>query len=72
VKTQVNCTEAEFHEHVENYDGLCMACGQWTEGGVEPDAQGYDCPSCDVPAVIGAEQALFAKAPLFTINIVEE
>jgi hypothetical protein len=23
-----------FYEHEENYDGLCFACGEWTEGGL--------------------------------------
>jgi hypothetical protein len=47
----------ELNEHLGNDDGLCIACGSWTEGGVEPDAEGYECPSCDEGAVMGAEQA---------------
>jgi hypothetical protein len=31
-------TEEEYHDHVEGSDGICLACGEWTEGGVEPDA----------------------------------
>jgi hypothetical protein len=55
------CTEAEFFEHTESNDGLCIACGTWTEGGVEPDADGYECPACDEGAVMGAEQAALTK-----------
>jgi hypothetical protein len=54
-------TMEELNEHSGNYDGLCIACGTWTEGGVEPDADGYECPACDEGAVMGAEQAALTK-----------
>lgn len=38
--------------------GFCLACGEEAEG-VEPDAEGYVCESCDALAVMGAEQLLF-------------
>jgi len=37
--------------------GVCLSCGEVTDG-VEPDARGYPCPSCDKPAVMGAEEIL--------------
>ena len=37
--------------------GFCMACGEEV-GGVEPDARGYECPSCQERRVFGAEQIL--------------
>lgn len=58
VKQVFTCPEDEFHDHVEAYDGICLACGEWSCGGVEPDARGYDCEACDAPQVCGAEEAL--------------
>ena len=49
-------TEAEFAAHCSDYDGLCLACGEWTTGGV--DAEGYECEVCSSHTVIGAEDAL--------------
>lgn len=51
-------TEADFSAHCSDYDGLCLACGEWTSGGVEPDAEEYECEVCGSHAVIGAEDAL--------------
>jgi hypothetical protein len=31
---------------------------EWTDGGVEPDAEEYECENCGEPQVMGAEQAL--------------
>lgn len=39
--------------------GICNSC-QTTAHGVEPDAEGYDCPSCDQPQVLGIELALLS------------
>jgi hypothetical protein len=53
-------TEDEFLEHMDNYDGYCTRCRSFTrDGGVEPDAEGYECPDCGNKTVVGAEQALF-------------
>lgn len=38
--------------------GICLACGEIHEDGVEPDAEGYDCDYCGAPDVCGVEQAL--------------
>jgi hypothetical protein len=54
----VQVTEAEFKDHCEGDDGICLACGEWQEGGVEPDAEKYVCEACEKPAVYGCEQAL--------------
>ena len=37
--------------------GFCTACGEEAFG-VEPDACGYTCESCDEPAVYGAQELL--------------
>ena len=39
------------------YIGFCTACGA-EQSGVEPDANGYTCESCQQPAVNGAESLL--------------
>ena len=55
----------EYLTHERNYDGYCTACGEWTTGGVEPDAEGYACenPECAQPdTVIGAETAFITDA----------
>lgn len=54
----VQCSDLEYKAHVRDYDGLCLACWQWTSGGVEPDACGYECPECGEHTVIGAEDAM--------------
>jgi len=56
----VTITEEEFHVHNAACDGLCLACGEFTSGGVEPDASGYPCEGCDEPQVMGTEEALIA------------
>lgn len=48
----------EYLEHHDNSDGLCLACGEWSDGGVEPDAENYECDACEAPEVVGAEQAI--------------
>jgi len=41
--------------------GFCLACGE-EAGGVEPDAEGYECESCGKSKVYGAEQILLIGA----------
>jgi len=55
----VKMTMSELEQHQEAYDGLCLACGEWTTGGVEPDARRYKCPACQELAVYGAEELIF-------------
>lgn len=57
-KRVLSCSAEEYHSHVDANDGLCLACGEWTSGGVEPDASGYPCDGCHEPRVCGAEEAL--------------
>lgn len=42
--------------------GICTACYEVAYG-VEPDAEGYQCGSCGVLAVCGAEQFLLSNLP---------
>lgn len=52
------CDQEEYEEHAESFDGICLACGEWTFGGVEPDARGYACEVCGAHKVVGAEEVL--------------
>lgn len=55
---KVTVSIEEYREHAEAFDGICLACGEWSEGGVEPDAGGYLCDYCGANAVCGAEDAM--------------
>jgi len=37
--------------------GPCLTCGAEADG-IEPDAQAYDCESCDAPTVYGCEELM--------------
>jgi len=56
----ITISESEYEQHVEDYDGLCLACHEFTCGGVEPDANGYECENCGEMKVMGTEGALIA------------
>lgn len=58
---------SEYENHREDYDGFCKECNQITNmGGVEPDAEGYECILCDQMSVVGMENAMIEK--LFLIR----
>jgi hypothetical protein len=38
-------------------NGICLECGETTTG-VEPDARGYRCSSCNNYSVYGIEEAM--------------
>jgi hypothetical protein len=42
----------------EDGGGFCLNCGHIQEGGVEPDAEDYECEHCGANAVLGMEEAL--------------
>jgi len=58
MKKVFSCSEDEFLSHCESFDGICAKCGEWTDGGVEPDAEGYKCEACGAMAVMGAEHGI--------------
>lgn len=51
-------SEEEYSQHIENNDGYCFTCKEWTDGGIEPDGCEYKCPSteCGQFTVFGAEE----------------
>jgi hypothetical protein len=51
-------TENEYRAILDDNIGFCLACGQETIGGVEPDARRYTCESCGEPKVFGLEELL--------------
>ncbi len=54
----VTVDEAEYLEACEDFLGWCPDCQAFSRESTEPDAHGYDCPSCGGRNVMGAEQAL--------------
>ena len=57
-KMKTIITAEEFTDATENNIGFCTSCCAFTRDNTEPDAEGYDCPSCNLNTVIGAEFAL--------------
>ena len=52
-------TEQEAAENSGNHFGYCTECDDiTTDGGVEPDADGYECDQCGNDTVKGIEQAV--------------
>lgn len=53
-------SEEEYEQHTRDYDGLCLACTEIQDGGVEPDAEGYLCEACGEEQIMGLELALIS------------
>ena len=51
-------TEAEYQEHVDNDEGLCLNCLKIREDFTESDAEDYFCDFCEENKVAGFEHAL--------------
>jgi hypothetical protein len=51
----VKCSESDV---MEGDNGGCTACGNIQYGGVEPDAQQYECECCGEHTVFGLEELL--------------
>jgi hypothetical protein len=58
MKRMIEMTEGDFQEMNDENIGVCLACGEFNDGGTEPDAEGYHCDCCEADAVCGLEQAL--------------
>jgi hypothetical protein len=57
--TPSRITEAQYSRACNNHEGWCRTCLDFTRGCTEPDAEDYNCESCESPhSVVGAEQAL--------------
>jgi hypothetical protein len=54
----IEITLDEYNDHLENNNGICLSCGEFTSGGCEPDARHYTCEECGRDKVFGLEEAL--------------
>lgn len=57
-KTTWKMTEEEFKAHRDEYSGGCISCGTIQYGGVEPDAEDYECEACGESHMYGIENLL--------------
>ena len=51
-------TEEDYLESVDAMEGFCTTCNDVSGLGVEGDAEGYHCDTCDTASVMGMENAL--------------
>ena len=51
-------TLADIEQAIVDNGGWCLACGDETIGGIEPDAENYECVECGEHQVFGASQLL--------------
>jgi hypothetical protein len=51
-------TVEEYEGHREEYNGICLACGNVQFGGCEPDMEDGACDACGSMRLCGFEQAL--------------
>ena len=54
----VSLSLEDYMELHDDSNGICRECGEIQYGGVEPDAEGYECEACGAMAVQGLENAL--------------
>lgn len=54
----VSVTEERYVQALDDSEGWCNTCNDFTRPETEPDARGYECPLCGEPSVLGAEEAL--------------
>ena len=46
-----------YDEYIHNDDtGFCLHCGDYIEGGIEPDARRYRCEGCEQRKVYGLQE----------------
>ena len=53
-------TRRQYQTLHDSMQGICRACGH-TRDTVEPDAEGYPCPTCGSAEVYGVEQLLIRE-----------
>jgi hypothetical protein len=54
----ITMTEDEYRELEDDYSGLCVCCGEITDGDCEPDTRGRTCEACGERGVCGLEELL--------------
>lgn len=70
IKFPLTMTEEEYTSHTEMDEGMCLECGE-IQGCCEPDAENYECESCEAEAVMGFEQML-VEGKIEFIDLEEE
>lgn len=58
-------TSEEFSQATSEDEGFCVYCGEIASG-VEPDAERYECESCESCGVYGFEQLMIMGAVTIT------
>ena len=56
--TPTQMPESDYQYAVDNDEGFCTSCKDFTRDCCEPDACNYPCPECEQRTVYGAEEAL--------------
>ena len=51
-------TESDYLMHRDEYNGICLLCGEIRWGETEPDAENYPCDACGKSSVQGIDNAL--------------
>lgn len=54
----IEITEDEYHQRNRDYDGYCLSCSEFVEGGCEPDMRKGPCEVCGENKVYGIEELL--------------
>ena len=49
----VTLTPDEYLEYEDGYIGICLACGERSDGGCNPEAIKKNCEACGEPEVYG-------------------
>lgn len=57
MKDQIWISQEELQDAINEYLGYCRSCHE-LQGGVEPDACGYECNNCGAMDVCGVEYLL--------------
>jgi hypothetical protein len=51
----------KYDDLAEGFGGICLACGEFYEGAIDPEAEEEECPSCGEVKLYGIEQAVYLE-----------
>ena len=57
----MNLTVREYEQHAKDFNGICLKCKSWKFGGVEGDAENYECEDCGENKVMGMLNLLVSE-----------
>ncbi len=52
--TKIKITIEQLKQLDRDYSGVCLACGEISQGDTEPDAENYNCELCGENKVMGS------------------